>query len=175
MAFATAFRGDEISEGRLMTRNWFALASRTVRLLESRTEGPRRRCAGIMLESLEVRLPLSALPTAPVPADLNPQPLPPGIVAAPIKATPSSDDWNAPMTIRLISGGTVTPGNGQHVGNSVAIRQTDKTSPVLWQNVAPFIARSHTPPKTFSPDPGPGCDLGGCIHVAALAYSGATS
>jgi hypothetical protein len=64
-----------------MTRNWFALASRTVSLLESRTEGPRRRGAGISLESLEVRLSLSALPAASVPVDLNPQPLKPGVVA----------------------------------------------------------------------------------------------
>jgi hypothetical protein len=97
-------------------------------------------------------------------------------VAAPIKATPSSDDWNAPTTIRFRSGGTVTPdSNGQHIGNSVASRQTDQSSPVLWQNAAAFVARPHTPPKTFSPDPGSGCNLGGCIHMAALAYSDGTS
>ncbi len=63
-----------------MKRNWFARASRTLRMDRNRTGRPVRRGAGLALESLEARLALSSVPVAPVSLDLNPQPLPPGYV-----------------------------------------------------------------------------------------------
>ncbi len=64
-----------------MTRNWITMASRTLRTFETSTERPRRRGAGFVLESLEVRWALSSVSAAPVPADLNPHSLPPGFAA----------------------------------------------------------------------------------------------
>ncbi len=63
-----------------MTRNLCALVSHTLRTDRNRTARARRRNAGLSLENLEVRLALSSVPAAPVPLDLNPQPLPPGVV-----------------------------------------------------------------------------------------------
>jgi hypothetical protein len=81
-----------------MTRNWISAASRTLRMVEPRAERPRRRGAVIALESLEVRLALSSMSAAPVPADLNPQPPPPRFVAEVRSLTPDisvtkDTDW----------------------------------------------------------------------------------
>jgi hypothetical protein len=63
-----------------MTRNWIELASRTLRIVEHRRVRPRqRRGWGIRLESLEARLALSSYSAGSLHADLNPQPLPPGV------------------------------------------------------------------------------------------------
>jgi hypothetical protein len=77
-----------------MTRNLIAMASRTLSMVRSSSSGPRRQRTSLRLENLEGRLSLSGIQgnhigtpmvlrkTDPVevqPADLNPQPLPPGI------------------------------------------------------------------------------------------------
>jgi hypothetical protein len=86
-----------------MTRNWLALASRTLRNARSASTRPGRHRPGLGLENLEGRLVLSSYATIkhlpsvvhqtsppgvalPDRLDLNPQPLPPGFmvkVAAP--------------------------------------------------------------------------------------------
>ncbi len=71
-----------------MTRNLIATASRTLLKLRSGSARPRRFRANPCVENLEYRLSLSSVSAspaalikhAPVPADLNPQPLPPGAV-----------------------------------------------------------------------------------------------
>jgi hypothetical protein len=86
-----------------MTRNWIATASRTLSMVRSSSAGPRRQRSGLRLENLESRLSLSgfaapaivgqhigtgvaSIKQGPVevrPADLNPQPLPPGYAVDP--------------------------------------------------------------------------------------------
>ncbi len=69
-----------------MTRNLIATASRTLLMLGSGSARPRRFRANPCVENLEYRISLSSVSAgpaplikhAPVPADLNPQPLPPG-------------------------------------------------------------------------------------------------
>jgi hypothetical protein len=84
-----------ISEGWIMTRNLIAMASRTLSMVRSSSNGPRRQRTSLRLENLEGRLSLSGIqgnhigvatvvlrkhdPVEVQPADLNPQPLPPGI------------------------------------------------------------------------------------------------
>jgi hypothetical protein len=64
-----------------MTPNWFAQTLRTLQMDQNGTHRPRRRSAGVLLESLEPRLSLSSLPAVtPRSWDLNPQPLPPGFM-----------------------------------------------------------------------------------------------
>jgi hypothetical protein len=68
-----------------MTRNWIELAPRTVRIVEPRRVRPRpRRGWGLGLESLEARLALSSYSAGSLHADINPQPLPPGLQASPM-------------------------------------------------------------------------------------------
>jgi hypothetical protein len=63
-----------------MARNVIELASRTLRFVKRRTvRTHQRRGLGIRLESLETRLALSAYSAGSFHADLNPQPLPPGV------------------------------------------------------------------------------------------------
>jgi hypothetical protein len=73
-----------------------------VRSDRNRTARPRRRNAGLTLESLEVRLALSSVPAAPVPADFNPQPLPPGFVAEFRALTPDATS----VAMRKAGGGS---------------------------------------------------------------------
>ena len=76
-----------------MTRNLIAMASRTLSMVRSSSAGPRRQRTSLRLENLEGRLSLSGIqgnhigtamvsrlqgPVEVQPADLNPQPLPPG-------------------------------------------------------------------------------------------------
>jgi hypothetical protein len=62
-----------------MTRNWFVVASSAPRTVRTRSNRPRQNCTTVSLEALEHRLSLSAYSGGVVsPADLNPQPLPPG-------------------------------------------------------------------------------------------------
>ncbi len=82
-----------------MSRNWIATASRT--LLSARSASanrPRRACTSPRLENLEGRLSLSSVSVGKVAQwDLNPQPLPPGIMM--------------PMIV------------GNHIGTSALIKQ----------------------------------------------------
>lgn len=73
-----------------MTRKWFAPISESRQSIRTGTARPRRRSAGLSLESLEVRLALSSVPSGPVPLDLNPQPLPPGFMAKVASVTPDA-------------------------------------------------------------------------------------
>jgi hypothetical protein len=77
-----------------MTRNLITMASRTLSMVRSSSAGPRRQRTNLRLENLESRLSLSGIqgnhigtpmvvlrkhdPVEVQPADLNPQPLPPG-------------------------------------------------------------------------------------------------
>jgi hypothetical protein len=76
-----------------MTRNLIAMASRTLSMVRSGPAGTRRQRTSFCLETLEGRLSLSGIqgnhigvavvvikqgPVEVQPADLNPQPLPPG-------------------------------------------------------------------------------------------------
>jgi hypothetical protein len=54
-----------------MTRNWLALASRALRVVQRGTRSPRRRRAGLRLESLETRLTLTSFPPVPARPNLN--------------------------------------------------------------------------------------------------------
>ena len=63
-----------------MTRNWMMMASRTLTMVRSGSASPRRRRVSPCLENLEYRLSLSSVGCKMQPADLNPQPLPPGYV-----------------------------------------------------------------------------------------------
>jgi hypothetical protein len=81
-----------------MTRNLIATASRALGMVRSTSRRPARHRAAFRLESLEYRLSLSSVSTGGVaPADLNPQPLPPGFMA--------------PMIV------------GAHIGTSVELRK----------------------------------------------------
>jgi hypothetical protein len=98
-----------------MTRNFIALVSQTLRTDRNRTTRTRWRNAGLTLESLEVRLALSSVPAAPVPLDLNPQPLPPGVVRKLNPVAPEHIQGNH-------IGTSVAPDaiQGNHIGTSVA-------------------------------------------------------
>jgi hypothetical protein len=63
-----------------MTRNWIAMTSRTPRVHQNQSRRPRHRNAGVSLETLEARLSLSSVALTPRSWDLNPQPLPPGVM-----------------------------------------------------------------------------------------------
>jgi hypothetical protein len=62
-----------------MALSWIVTASRNLLTVASDSGRPRRHRASLSLESLEQRLSLSSVvPGKVTPADLNPQPLPPG-------------------------------------------------------------------------------------------------
>ena len=78
-----------------MTRNLIAMASRALSMVRSSSARPRRQRTSLRLENLENRLSLSGIqgnhigtavvlskhdPVEVQPADLNPQPLPPGVM-----------------------------------------------------------------------------------------------
>jgi hypothetical protein len=66
-----------------MTRNWIAMASRTLRMARTESARPRRHRTSPCLENLEHRLSLSSYSAGAVlGAHLNPQPLPPEKFAA---------------------------------------------------------------------------------------------
>jgi hypothetical protein len=109
-----------------MTRNLIARVSRTLRTDRNRTASHRRRNAGLTLESLETRLALSSVAAAPVPLDLNPQPLPPGVVRKFNPVTPDiqgnhiGTNVAAPDIVGQHIGTGVTPDIvGQHIGTGV--------------------------------------------------------
>ncbi len=63
-----------------MTRNWIAAVTRDLSISRSSTARPSRRSMNIRLENLEQRLSLSSFGSKMAPLDLNPQPLPRGVV-----------------------------------------------------------------------------------------------
>jgi hypothetical protein len=112
-----------------MTRNWFAMKSRSLRMDQNGTRRPRRRPLGVSLESLEARLSLSSVPAVtPRSWDLNPQPLPPGFMAE-VGAMPVPGIVGQHIGSAMIQGnhiGMNIVGNhigtnivGQHIGTSV--------------------------------------------------------
>ncbi len=115
-----------------MTRNWLALASRTLRMDRNRTGRPVRRGAGLALESLEARLAFSSVPAAPVPMDLNPQPLPPGYVVGVHSHSLAPDVQGAHIGYEMVQGAHIGyemiqgnhPGyeciQGNHIGANVS-------------------------------------------------------
>jgi hypothetical protein len=147
-----------------MTRNLIARASHTLRMTQPATISRRPRRASIRLELLETRLALSSYSAVPVPLDLNPQPLPPGIKFAPRDLNPQP--LPPGIVIALNSGSAhpdlnpqpIPPGrmaaqdlNPQPLPPGVKLRRVNPDS--LSHSVAPFATGTQSPPRTFSPDP----------------------
>jgi hypothetical protein len=130
-----------------MTRNLIALVSRTLRTDRNRTASPRRRNAGLALESLEVRLALSSVSAAPVPLDLNPQPLPPGVVRRFYSVAPNAIQGNH-------IGYNATPDIvGNHIGT----------------NVAPdAIQGNHIGTPSVTPESCVGCHIGTSVATPSI-------
>jgi hypothetical protein len=98
-------------------RNWIVAASRTLRMSRAGSDGFRRRRTTASLETLEHRLSLSSYSAGSVhPADLNPQPLPPGFFHVDPMAVAGTRDLNPqPLPPGIFH---VTPMiKGQHVGS----------------------------------------------------------
>ncbi len=132
-----------------MTRNLTALVSRTLRTDRNRTARPRRRNAGLTLESLEVRLALSSVPAAPVPLDLNPQPLPPGVVRR----------WDV-----------VAPDiQGNHIGTNVSVLTAPVPLDLNPQPLPPGVVRKLNP---VAPDGIQGNHIGTAATVAPDGIQG---
>jgi hypothetical protein len=131
-----------------MTRNLIARASHTLRMVQPGTSNSRHRRMGLSLEGLETRLALSSSPAGSLPLDLNPQPLPPGIVIA-LNSGSAHPDLNP----QPIPPGKAAPQdlNPQPLPPGVKVRKVNPGGPS--DTVAPFVTGTHAPPRTFSPDP----------------------
>jgi hypothetical protein len=146
-----------------------------------------------VLESLEVRLALSSVPAAAVPLDLNPQPLPPGVVVKHNPVVPAIQGQHigtsaataADITIRKSAGSQIVvakpvlnpqplpPGNKANPPTGMSVESASPSDDWLVGSVVvPKGALgadhngTHQPPGTFSPDP----TCGNCI-MAVSAYS----
>jgi hypothetical protein len=82
----------------------------------TRTASPRRRGAGLKIESLEARLALSSVPAGLAPLHLKPQPLPPGYMAVVRSWTPEAGIVGNHIGTSLATPDIV----GNHIGTGVA-------------------------------------------------------
>jgi hypothetical protein len=137
-----------------MTRTSISMARSASQNVDVRKGNNRHRRVGVRVEGLETRLALSSYATGPVSLDLNPQPLPPGIVIVLAKATPSTDDWNAPTSVRFTSGVASPALNPQPLPPGFSgSPHTAHTTPVLWQDAERSETGTDTLPKKFEPLP----------------------
>jgi hypothetical protein len=151
MVLMTIFEAARNLEEGIMTRTWIAMTSHTLRTTQPGTASRRPRRAGVRLERLETRLALSSYSAAPVPMDLNPQPLPPGIVIA-LNSGPAHPDLN-PQPIPPGIKHAPSDLNPQPLPPGIVIALGKVAPASVSHTVAPFVTGTHVHSGTFSPDP----------------------